>query len=148
MGRIRHVIDMYLEHGEPATAFVEAARWGELEVLKCFIKEGMNVNARGRGGTTALINAASAGQTSIVRFLIRQGADVNAVDDVDHRPAISWRLYGYHNRRGERSTLAVIKALLSAGADPRIRDADGKTAYDIACLNCSEAIQALLPPAK
>ena len=53
----------YLFAGEKEEAFVEAAKNGDLDKVQLFLRELMNVNARGPGDATALL-AASAVSTA------------------------------------------------------------------------------------
>ena len=71
------------------------------------------------------LHAAIAGQTdpATVALLIRRGGDVN------HRAAGGWTPLHLAASRG---SIAVIDLLLDAGADPRARSDDGKSAADIA----------------
>ncbi len=53
-----------------------------VQMVKLLIKQGADVNARGRDGLTALIWMSDAGAAyhKVIRYLIERGADVNAKD--------------------------------------------------------------------
>lgn len=55
----------------------DAAREGDLEVVRLFLDAGPNVDLRDYGYTTALYNAAMGSQPDAVRLLLERGADPN-----------------------------------------------------------------------
>ena len=65
----------------PDISIHDAAKKGNLEVIKEHLSAGVDVNAKGRDGRTPLHHAASSrsGRTEIVELLIAEGADVNAI---------------------------------------------------------------------
>jgi hypothetical protein len=56
----------------------QAARTGDLALLRSQLKSGVNPNVRDEHGRTALMDAVNAGHISAVKVLINAGADVNA----------------------------------------------------------------------
>jgi ankyrin repeat protein len=98
----------------------------EVELLKA----GANVNARSKRGETALMASAVTGMAD--EGLLKAGADVNAVNDVG-MTALMLLV-----QRADPDELAT---LLKAGADPRKRDALGRTALDyLNAANCGRPI--------
>ena len=67
-----------------AAAFIDAARAGNLEVVKLFVEAGMDIDATnnyGVNGVTALHWAAWDGHLSVVEYLVGQGASLTATDN-------------------------------------------------------------------
>jgi ankyrin repeat protein len=62
------------------TALMQAARIGDVEIVKLLLNKGANVNAQAGMGTTALMNAAAIGNLEMAKTLIDKGADVNTQD--------------------------------------------------------------------
>lgn len=82
------------------------------------------------------------GDTTLLDLLFKKGLDVNAKDMDDQTP-LHWA--------SESCSYAVVKKLLDLGADPRIKDKSGKTAYQLSAENThksQKAIQLLLKNAK
>jgi ankyrin repeat protein len=96
-------------------AFRQAAHDGKLEVVKAFLKQGINFNAVDEGGQTALMYAAFNGHSEIVLLLIEAGAEIDQRDGLN-RTAL---LYGATGPFPE-----TVKILLDRGADPNVVDSD------------------------
>ena len=66
-------------------AFLDAAKYGHLEVLRMLLKRGADkrlVNeALSRAAGSGVGDANEADLNDVIRFLLKQGADVNAKDD-------------------------------------------------------------------
>ncbi len=86
------------------------------------IKGGANVHEKDNDGMTALHWAAVAHRPDVIKPLIEGGAEVNAVDRFGYTPL----QYAATIDFGDSSTAIE---LLQAGADPNIKDKDGKTAF-------------------
>lgn len=87
------------------------------------IRSGVDVNDRDYAGNTALHDAALKGHLDIVRLLLDNGAIIDirsGANDLD-TPLID---------AASRGHLKVVKFLLDRGADPRILNAQGKSALD------------------
>lgn len=87
------------------------------------IRSGVDVNDRDYAGNTALHDAALKGHLDIVRLLLDNGAIIDirsGAADLD-TPLID---------AASRGHLEVVKFLLDRGADPRILNAQGKSALD------------------
>ena len=61
--------------------FLNAARAGDLEVVRLFVDAGMSVNTASTSGVTALHYAAYRGHLSVVKYLVGQGARLSARDE-------------------------------------------------------------------
>ena len=96
-------------------------------VIELFLKHGGNVNSRNNEGSTPLhIMARHRSSFDCLELLIMRGASQNAQDndgwtplmDAVHHPQVAMRI-------------SLVFSLL-LGTDCRIKNKDGKTAYDIA----------------
>ena len=65
-------------------SFVLSAEKGDIDEVKRFIKEGMNINDRNQLSHTALMRAAYGGNIEVVSFLIDNGADINTSTPEGH----------------------------------------------------------------
>ena len=92
------------------TAFLFAARNGDLESVKLLLAAGANVNDADAWGVTATTIAAHSGFTDIVLFLLDKGANPNL-----DGPGFT-ALHEAIERRDEK----MIAALLDHGADPNL----------------------------
>ncbi|TWT11552.1 hypothetical protein FQU96_13825 [Reyranella sp. CPCC 100927] len=100
--------------------------WDGVETARLLLKHGADIHARDAHGWTVLHRARTA---ELVHLFAAQGADVNAIaqrspgdaDDLAYTPLQGALLAP----RG--GTLDVAKALLDVGADPKVRDADGRS---------------------
>lgn len=96
-----------------------------LAAAKLLFKYSADVNAPGGGkeaGLTPLHIASAKGHMGLVNLLLNQGgADVNAVDATGATPL----MHAARKLRGK-----VSHALIAAGADPSLKDAEGRTARD------------------
>lgn len=105
----------------------DAARAGDVEVLKSLLARGVQVDARDERGSTALILAAYYGKTDAVSTLLDAGASPNLGDSARGNTALMGALF-----KGE---IESAKRLL---ADPRTdvnaRNAAGQTAAMFAAL--------------
>jgi ankyrin repeat protein len=124
---MKDLLRFLIESGAEATAFTEASRFGELEIVQELLNAGWTVDARDEGGCTALMLAASGGQAKIVQLLLDAGADVNARDSRKGMTPLMCLLGAGHSAR---VALKIVKMLLEAGADPNIRANDGSTALN------------------
>lgn len=119
--------------------------------MEHLLQTGANVHARDDGGLIPLHNACSFGHAEVVSLLLCHGADPNARDNWNYTPlheaAIKGKIDVCIGRKvvdsltGVRSLQAVLGVssapsfllvLLQHGADPNIRNTDGKSALDLA----------------
>ncbi len=144
MSQMEQVIQMFIDAGRLPAALSEAARWGEIQLVRQLLEQGVPVDIQDESGGTALMNAASGGQVKIVTLLLERGADVNAMDVEKGYTPLIWCVAGLHKAK---VYLAVVKALLAAGADATVAGHDGKTALDFARTRGSEELVRLLETA-
>jgi cytohesin len=144
-------------HSVPALIF--AYNTGQKNVIKLLLDRGANPNAPTSWGITPLANAASQGDLPRAKMLLSKGADANAADGFFGSPLIaaassSPSVVNLLLQQDAKSTLntarhpdesatalmiaaaqgrvEIVRALLRAGADPLIKDRNGKTALDYA----------------
>ena len=122
------------------SAYLYAGAEGFDEILEPVLRHGADLRSVNRYGGTALIPASEHGHVSTVRLLVAAGVDVNHVNTPKWTALQEAIVYGDGSQRYQET----VTALLDAGADPRIRDADGRTALDNAERRNQDAIVALL----
>jgi hypothetical protein len=86
----------------------ETAERGDIETLRHYLDNGVDVNTVAVGDGTALIGAARGGQFETAKFLIGRGADVNLDSPGDGNPLIAAAANGYAD---------IVRLLLSEGAE-------------------------------
>lgn len=88
-----------------------------LGLVRAYIDVGLNLDARGRDGTTILMWAAYWSSLEIVNLLVGAGADVNAYDP-EGRTVLMYAIAG--------GRLPTVQAIATAGADLSQIDKSGK----------------------
>jgi uncharacterized protein len=106
------------------SAFLYAGAEGFNEVLRLTLDAGADVASTNRYGGTALIPASEHGHVETVQILIAAGVPVNHVNNLGWTAMQEAILL---NNGGPRQQ-EVVRLLLEAGADPNIRDPEGRTA--------------------
>jgi uncharacterized protein len=89
---------------------------------------------------TALIAAAHLGHDGVVQQLIRAGAPLDHVNNLHWTALIETVVLG----DGGPRHLAVLKALLAAGANPQLADGDGRTPLQLATAHGHRAMVSAL----
>ena len=132
---------------EEIPALVFAASRGDADVLRLLLESGAPINSRTQDGMTALTAAARAASLGSVETLLANGAQPNARDEagrtalmqVGEEPVLSaffLRAMGRVEEASQAATterkreeqLAIVQALIAAGADVSATDNDGMTA--------------------
>lgn len=108
------------------SAFLYAGAEGFNDVLRLTLAAGADVRSVNRFGGTALIPACEHGHVETIRILLAAGVPVNHVNRLGWTGMQEAILL---NTGGPRQQEAV-RLLLAAGADPGIRDPQGRTALD------------------
>jgi len=106
------------------SAFLFAGAEGLNDVLQLTLAAGADVTSINRYGGTALIPASEHGHVETVKILINAGVPVNHVNNLGWTAMQEAILL---NDGGPRQQ-EVVRLLLAAGADPGIRDPEGRTA--------------------
>ena len=114
----KEVVELLAAKGAKVPALHLAAYMGDMEKLKKFLEEGINVNTRGKYNTTALHTAANSGKKDIVEFLINKGANVDARDSFGLAPLYYAALHNYED---------IANLLLDKGTDINAKDKKGYT---------------------
>ena len=96
----------------------EAAREGNIKLVKLRLDSGVDVNEKNKNGWTPLHSAAWGGDKEIVKILIAANADVNAKNRIGWTP-----LYN-------AKTMEIAQLLIEGGADVNAKDEEGKTPLD------------------
>ncbi|TAL40063.1 MAG: hypothetical protein EPN97_00995 [Alphaproteobacteria bacterium] len=93
-----------------------------IPVINRWFQDGADLNAKDDHGFTALLYAVAWHQSRVIQHLVEKGADVDLRDDADATPLM------YAACCNEN----VTDALLEAGANPELRNSEGKSALDLA----------------
>lgn len=118
------------------SAFLYSGAEGLDDILRSTLEHGADVSSTNRFDGTALIPAAEHGHVSTVSILIEAGVPL------DHMNLLGWTalheaiLFG----DGGADHLAVVRALLEAGADPALETGDGQSPRDIAVKRGQRAV--------
>lgn len=118
--------------------FIQAGAYGKVEIIREFLAQDMDVDARDIGGRTALMHAAAYPDPEGAKILLAAGADLNAQDDLGGTALMMASHLG---------NVRVVEVLLAAGADPDIRDSLDHTALTEAESRGHSQIVALLKKA-
>lgn len=110
------------------SAYLYAGAEGLDEILVLTLSHGADLRSTNRFGGTALIPAAEKGHPSTVQLLIDAGVPLDHVNNDGWTALLEAVVYG----DGSPTYQDIISRLLRAGADPNIRDAQGRTALQIA----------------
>jgi len=98
-----------------------AAVSGQLDVVKCLVKYGANVNVSSDSGSTPVRSACFMTYINIVSFLIEKGADILKPNQNGGTPLIN----SVHSK-------ALCQLLIDHGADVNVKDIHHKTALHYA----------------
>ena len=133
-GGHRALVELLLERGaDPAlaantgaTPLSAAVSMRQLEIVERLLEAGAGLEQRLPGDVTVLMLAAALGLPELVARLLQGGADLHAVDAQGLTPLHCAALYGFTARDRTR-LLALLDALLLAGADPQRTATGGAT---------------------
>lgn len=118
------------------TVLMQAARRGNIAIMKALLNRGADVNAKDMNGHTALVWAADNRNTAVANTLLAApNVDVNARTSND---AGVLAIYVARNRED------VVPALLERGATVNHQDKDGDAALHGAALNGNVALLQML----
>ena len=122
-----------------ARPIIVAMQYRHAEAAQLLLERGADIGVRDRSGNTTLHLAAQAGDLDLVRALLGKGADPNARTPKSSAPAGARGVaggggFGRGGPAGEQTPLMmaargdheqVMRALVEAGADPRLKAQDG-----------------------
>lgn len=109
-----------VKEGEAEKPSLEEKR---LEMTKLLLENGADIKAVDEDNWTALLWASWTGMPTVVDALIKAGSDVNALDAKKQSPLMV---------AAQRGNEKVVEILINAGADVNLKNADGKSAEDLA----------------
>jgi ankyrin repeat protein len=95
------------------TPLLQASRNGDVEIIGALLDAGAEPTRWHAEGETPLMDAARPGRVEAGRLRISHGSFVNASDPFQEENALMWASSEGH--------LEVVKALLTAGADPNLK---------------------------
>ncbi len=115
----------FLADGEEpsAEALSQAVTFGYPDIVKTLVDAGAPAKMKESSGINLLHWAAIADRPAVIPVLVKAGVPINAKDENQYTPL----MYAATIDFGDR---AVWNALIKAGADPNIRNADGRTATE------------------
>jgi ankyrin repeat protein len=123
-------------YGIDSTTLIEAIQRGYLEVAKCLIDRGADVNKANNSGGTPLSAASCNGHLEVVRALLGAKAEVNKADIGGWTPLYWASIQGH---------LEIVRALLDAKAEVNKADNRGMTPLSAASMKGHlEVVRALL----
>ncbi|KAF6216500.1 hypothetical protein GE061_000842 [Apolygus lucorum] len=113
------------------TALMWSSAYGQCSNAELLIKNGANVDMKGKSMETALHLAAAGGHHEVVKLLISNGAKVNEIDEDGNTPLI-YAVYGDHSH--------AVDELLHNGANMFIANHEGVRPFSLAVEHdCNEA---------
>ncbi|XP_049796810.1 ankyrin repeat domain-containing protein 54-like isoform X1 [Schistocerca nitens] len=121
--RVLLAADPQMESDKYSKILRRAAGKGHVEVVRCLLESGVDVDARSEKHTTPMHRAAWNDHAAVVRLLASYAADPNAMSKSGRTPL--------HCTAQNGCTEAAV-ALLEVGAHRSARDHEGYTPFDIA----------------
>jgi hypothetical protein len=117
-------VKLLLAHGaEPGAALAQAVTFGYPDIVRVLIAAGAPAKLTESSGINLLHWAVIANRPAVIPALVEAGVSMNARDEFDFTPL----MYAATIDFGDTKSL---EALLKAGADPNIRNGEGRTALE------------------
>jgi ankyrin repeat protein len=158
-----------LAESPPLKKFFDAALYGSVADVRRLVEQDKSLTtARDPNGFTVLHIVATEDRPEVQRLLLQSGADPNAVNDDGASPLHIASYPGFaalllrhgarvnlatkngdtplHSHASERDSAEVIRVILKAGGDRRLRNRQGQTAFDIAKSRDDAELMRLLKP--
>jgi ankyrin repeat protein len=98
---------------------LEAAKSGDLALVKSLLHKGADLNAKDNDGNTVLMAAAFGGNLELVKFLIDKGMDIDAKTPVNSSTVLMSAAAG--------GNLELVKFFINKGLDIDVKTSDGIT---------------------
>jgi len=99
----------------------------DAEGAEALLKSGADLNAFDSGGKTPLMRASESGTVEAIKWLLSKKIVIDAAD----KNGMTALMYGA-GRDNDDTAWNIVAALLDAKADWKMKNKDGKTAYDLA----------------
>lgn len=125
---LKEGIDINRLDSQGWTALAAAAEFGSAATVEFLLDHGANINRKNAKGETALFQARGSLETANV--LVERGIDINATDFYGH-VALNSAL----TSRESEAHMQVIEFLLLKGANPNVKDEEGRTPLHQAARN-------------
>lgn len=106
--------------------YLVAGAQGRVQILNMILQNGADLKSTNRFGGTALIPAAEKGHPEAVLMLLAAGVDPNHVNDLGWTALMEAVVL----TDGGPVAQENVRLLLEGGADPKIADADGRSALE------------------
>ena len=117
-------VKLLLAHGaNPADALAPAVTFGYPEIVKALIAAGASAKGTESSGINLLHWAVITDHPQVIPALVEAGVPVNATDNFGYTPLMYAATIDFGNA-------GSVAALLKAGADPKIRNDEGRTAIE------------------
>ncbi|HTA42361.1 MAG TPA: ankyrin repeat domain-containing protein [Bryobacteraceae bacterium] len=117
-------VKLLVAHGaDPAPGLYQAVTFGYPDLVRYLISAGASVKVTESSGINLLHWAAIANRPEVIPILASAGASINSTDDFLYTPLMYAATIDFGDTQ-------VLKALLKAGADPKIRNDEGRTAIE------------------
>jgi len=110
------ILSLFSSPRKTKRSLPEEAECGSVDGIKCWLREGADINAPDAYGYTPLMNAAMLGRLKVVKALIQLGADVQRKGQFGYT-ALHAAAQGGH--------LEVVQALVKYGASVNCKNDDG-----------------------
>jgi Ankyrin repeats (3 copies)/Prenyltransferase and squalene oxidase repeat len=122
-GDLANVKLLLAKGADPSAGLSQAVTFGYPEVVRALIGAGASVKATESSGINLLHWAAITNRPEVVPLLASAGTPINAMDQFGYTPLMYAATIDFGDAK-------LLKALLKAGADPRIRNDQGRTALE------------------
>ena len=137
--------------GAPGSTLSVAAEYRNPLLVQALLEAGADPNVRTGRGSTPLHRAAQSGTPEVIGLLVAAGAEVDAQSDLGISPLHSAVIWAGPSSLAETTPrvrtgpwLLRVAALLEAGADPNLQDAEGDTPLHRAAQELDTALVSLL----
>lgn len=117
-------VKLLLDRGfDPSDGLSQAVTYGYPDIARLLIAAGASAHGTESSGINLLHWAAITNHPEVIPALVEAGVEINTTDEFGFTPLMYAATIDFGDAR-------VLNALLSAGADPTIRNQDGRTAIE------------------